>query len=391
MSRAAPSGSAEPQGGRAAPRPGRLAVYALIVAISIAAVLGYAGYVAWRTKAALAAAQPVPSVALQALPGETASPAAASAQSAGPAIGVQTARQNAAVAAMPRPYLLFRSTALGEHFGQVSLAYLDALEQPRSVSPLSCDRVHFAAGIGICLEAVRKNVTSYRAHVFDRKFNLLHSVPLHGPPSRARVSPHGRLAAFTVFVSGHSYDNPGFTTRTSVIDTASGRLLIEDLETVPVLKEGVPFKSVDFNFWGVTFTQDERRFYATLGTAGKTYLVEGRFDTRQMRVIHDDVECPSISPDNTRIAFKRRQAMDGAGRRIWRLVVLDLATGEEVLLGKETRNVDDQVEWLNNQEILYALPKSDGQSGSDVWSLRADSASPPHLLLRSAFSPAAAK
>ena len=88
---------------------------------------------------------------------------------------------------------------------------------------------------------MRKNITSYRAHIFDSKFSLRHTVPLHGPPSRARVSPDGRLAAFTVFVSGHSYDNPGFTTRTSVIDTASGRLLLEDLETLPVLKDGAPF------------------------------------------------------------------------------------------------------------------------------------------------------
>jgi hypothetical protein len=365
-----PGSNDAPAGTTFVPRR-RALVYVLVVSTSVAAVLGYAGYVIWRTNAEVAAAQPIAGVPLPALP----TPAMATAKAS-------------ADAASSRPYMLFRTTALGEHFGRVSLAYLDALGEPRSVSPLSCDRVHFAANMGICLEAVRKNITSYRAHIFDREFNLRHTVPLHGPPSRARVSPDGRLAAFTVFVSGHSYDSPGFTTRSSIIDTASGRLLLEDLETMPVFKDGAPFKSVDFNFWGVTFAMDGRRFYATLGTAGKAYLVEGNLDTRQMKVLHDDVECPSISPDNTRIAFKRRQAMDSAGRRLWRVLVLDLGTGKEVRLDKEIRNVDDQVEWLNNHEILYAMPKSDAQAGSDVWSLRTDAGSPPRLLLQSAFSPA---
>jgi hypothetical protein len=32
---------------------------------------------------------------------------------------------------------------------------------------------------------------------------------------------------------------------------------------------------VDINFWGVTFARAPGRFYATLGTKGHTYLVEG--------------------------------------------------------------------------------------------------------------------
>lgn len=374
MIRTPPPAAAVDPASRTSARRRRAWIYVLVVAVSVAAVLGYAGHVIWRTKAGLAATQPVATVPLPALPGD----------------GLASAKA-AAGAASQRPYLLFRSTALGEHFGRVSLAYLDAPGAPRSVGPLSCERVHFAAGTGICLEAVRKNITSYRAHVFDRQFNLRHTVPLHGPPSRARVSPDGRLAAFTVFVTGHSYDSPGFTTRTSIIDTASGRLLLEDLETMPVLKQGAPFKSVDFNFWGVTFTADGLRFYATLGTAGKVYLVEGNLETRQMKVVHDDVECPSLSPDDTRIAFKRRQAMDSAGRRIWRLVVLDLAGGREVLLDQETRNVDDQVEWLNEREILYAMPRPDAQAGSDLWVLRSDAAGAPRLWLPAAFSPAVAR
>ena len=40
-------------------------------------------------------------------------------------------------------------------------------------------------------------------------------------------------------------------------------------------------RRADFNFWGVTFARDGNRFYATLGTGGKTYLVEGDVAARQ--------------------------------------------------------------------------------------------------------------
>ena len=48
-------------------------------------------------------------------------------------------------------------------------------------------------------------------------------IPLTGPPIRARVSPDGRRAALTVFETGHSYADASFSTRTIVVETASGR------------------------------------------------------------------------------------------------------------------------------------------------------------------------
>ena len=207
--------------------------------------------------------------------------------------------------------------------------------------------------------------------MFDHGFQILHSYPLAGPPSRARVSPDGRLAAVTVFVTGHSYASTGFVTRTSIIDIAGGRMIVDDLEKLEVHHEGEVIKAPDFNFWGVTFTADGRRFYATLGTAGKTLLIEGDIAERRARVLKDDVECPSLSPDNRRIAFKRRQPDAGPGRFKWGLHVLDLSTGQETALAAETRNVDDQVEWLGNDRLLYGMPE-DGAAASaatNVWSI----------------------
>ena len=65
-----------------------------------------------------------------------------------------------------------------------------------------------------------------------------------------------------------------------------------------------------------------------------------------------DAECPSLSPDGTR--WPTRSAATAA-RGDWRLAVLDLATGKETQLA-ETRSVDDQVEWLDDDRILYGLP-----------------------------------
>ena len=39
----------------------------------------------------------------------------------------------------------------------------------RFVTPLACERLHYAAGRGICLEAKRGALTSYHAHLFDQQ------------------------------------------------------------------------------------------------------------------------------------------------------------------------------------------------------------------------------
>ena len=43
------------------------------------------------------------------------------------------------------------------------------------------------------------------------------------------------------------------------------------------------FKSIDFNFWGVTFGRDGDRFFATLKTRGQRYLVKGRWTRARLR------------------------------------------------------------------------------------------------------------
>ena len=51
----------------------------------------------------------------------------------------------------------------------------------------------------------------------------------------------------------------------------------------------------------MTFASDDDRFYATLGTAGRTSSCRA-IGRRQVKVLAEGVECPSLSPDGTRIA-----------------------------------------------------------------------------------------
>jgi hypothetical protein len=289
------------------------------------------------------------------------------------------------------PYLLLRVTGPGASHGRVALESLGASDGVRSVSTMNCDRVHAAssgAGRGICLEAKRGALTSYHAHLFDSNLRKTASFDLAGAPSRTRMSADGTLAATTVFVSGHSYSAPGFSTRTSIIDAQAGRMIVADLEAFAVVKDGQPFKAADFNFWGVTFTPDAKGFYATLQTDGRQWLVQGDVAQQRMTVIAPNVECPSLSPDGQRIAFKRRVVPAPQGRVVWQLVVRELASGTETVLARETRNVDDQVEWIDNREIVYSLPDEATPAATNTFALAIDGSSAPRLLAPLAYSPA---
>jgi hypothetical protein len=241
---------------------------------------------------------------------------------------------------------------------------------------LACERVYFAAGRGICMGVAPSGV-EYTAAVFDSKLRPVHSITLTGLPSRARVSSDGRYGAMTVFVTGDSYlSSPtAFSTRTTIIEMSSGKETGQ-LEQFKVSKDGEPIDAVDFNFWGVTFDpSDSDRFYATLGTGGTHYLVEGSVSGRSMRVLRDGVECPSLSPDGKRIAFKSRIGE----KTVWRLRVLDLATLEDHAVAEE-RSIDDQAEWLDDDTLAYS-------DGRNVYTVPADGSGEAQLLVADATSP----
>ncbi|QKZ19090.1 TolB family protein [Streptomyces chartreusis] len=278
--------------------------------------------------------------------------------------------------------LLVRNLAWGPHRDEIATVPANDPQGPRTVSGVKCLRFHAAAGSGICLQAVHGTLTdTYQAVVLDSHLHELHRFPAAGIPTRARISPSGHMAAWTVFVSGDSYAGTNFSTRTAIVDTRTWAI-DDNLETFHVTKDGRPYQAADINIWGVTFA-DDNHFYATLATGGQTYLVRGDVTARTLTTLHRNVECPSLSPDGTRIAYKKR--VKGASPDApWRLYVLNLHTMKETSTA-EQRNIDDQALWADSSTLVYALP---GDYGSDLWTIPADGAGEARRLMPSALAPA---
>ncbi|MEV7979443.1 TolB-like translocation protein [Streptomyces sp. NPDC086519] len=279
--------------------------------------------------------------------------------------------------------MVFRNMAWGPHRDELSTVPAASPAGPRTASGVKCLRFYAAAGTGVCLQAVHGPVSdTYRALILDANLRATAHYDVPGIPSRARVSPTGHYAAWTAFVGGDSYAGTNFSTRTAIADTRTGRL-IPSLEEFRIVKDGRPYQAADVNFWGVTFAPDDRTFYATLATKGSTYLIRGDLATRTVTTLHANVECPSLSPDGTRIAYKKR--VRGLPKDApWRLYVLDLRTMRETPLA-ETRSVDDQAVWKDGHTIVYALP---GDYGADLYAMPADGTGKPRRISVSAVSPA---
>ena len=144
-----------------------------------------------------------------------------------------------------------------------------------------------------------------------------------------------------------------------------------------MLRDGRRITAIDVNFWGVTFARDSDVFYATLATGGKTYLIKG---LRQ----------PAARARHPR---ERRVPVAVAGRHAHRIqethrlgkqpVAADRArprTMRETPLA-ETRSVDDQAEWLDDDTVLYGI-------GGSVWRVPADGSGTAQRFIPGADSPA---
>jgi hypothetical protein len=301
-----------------------------------------------------------------------------------PHVANDAAQREAIAKIRGRAHVAFRNMVPGPTYGHLTFAPLDA-EAARVTTALPCNRIHFSDKAGVCL-AITTTPAGFRGYLIDDGLGVRESIELPGMPSRTRVSRNGELAAYTVFVAGDSYLASGLSTRTRLLDPRSPGA-IADLESFPVTRDGQPFRAVDFNFWGVTFTRDAKRFFATLGTGGRILLVDGDVAARTIRVIAEDIECPSLSPDEKHIAFKKRF---GSGFDAWwQPAVVDLATMTVRLL-PEPKHIDDQIEWLDEAHILYAVGHSASATPrrADVWMLAIDGASAPQMFLRDAESPA---
>ncbi|MFD9306474.1 hypothetical protein ACFWCB_28095 [Streptomyces sp. NPDC060048] len=279
------------------------------------------------------------------------------------------------------PALYFRDSATG----RVAHRPLppDAAGAATTGGP-ACDRFHTAGESALCLRAEPGVLPKTYAIVLDRQLREVRRVTVPGVPTRARVSASGQMLAWTVFATGDSYATTAFSTRTAVLDLRTG-YLVKSLEEIPLTIDGERYHAPDVNYWGVSFARDDDRFYATVSTKGRTYLVEGNMKDWSAKTLRQNVECPSLSPDDTRIAFKKKVSDDPSAP--WRLYVLDLRTMTETPLA-ETRSVDDQAAWLDDGTVAYALPGAEGRP-SDIWTVPADGGGAPRIAVAGGSSPAA--
>lgn len=281
------------------------------------------------------------------------------------------------VLATGQPFAVFRKAdrAHANSYGRLTIAPLNGTKAGESVpAGPACDRVAFGAGRGLCLGLLG---TSMSVTVLDSQMRETSSFELAGIPSRARISPDGRWGGTTAFVVGHAYATPGqFSTATTIVNLRTGKPEADLEKDFKVTDNGKVVKARDRNFWGLTFAGDGDTFYATLASGDKTWLIKGSIEARTAHTIHENVECPSLSPDGTRIGYKK---LVGRNPTQWRFHVLDLATGVETPLS-ETRSVDDQLAWLDDEHLLYGFEDTvwvvaaDGSGSPQPWLSGADSA-----------------
>lgn len=249
---------------------------------------------------------------------------------------------------------------------------------PRRAGTLVCKQVHASvAGPGLCL-ALSKDGVDYEGIVFDDEYAIRARFPVEGVPDRARVSPDGRYGAFTTFDRGSSggyfANSSDFSTDTRIVDMDSGRSVLRLTDELRVTRRGRRFASEDVQYWGVTFASGDR-FYATMAVDFDHYLIAGDVQSGRARVVARHIECPALSPDGRRVAYKRRIPYTDT----WRLHVRDLRSGRDVALA-EPRSVDDQPEWLGNDRIVYSDDRA-------LFTVPADGSGRAERLARHASSP----
>jgi Periplasmic component of the Tol biopolymer transport system len=250
----------------------------------------------------------------------------------------------------------------------------------RNMGSVACDRVDAGGDLMSCMRIVRGVPTTFETLVLDPTGRTVETWALPGVPSRTRVSDNG-LVATTAFVTGHSYASNSFSTETTV-KSPDGRDY-GNLEDFTTTVDGRKLTAIDRNVWGVTFTGRDS-FYATVASGGKTWLMLGSFDTKRLTSVIENAECPSVAPDGESVAYKKRRG--GIGAVHWDIAVLDLASRKETLI-RLADGLDDQLEWLDNDTLLYGAPHAGEVGDSDVFSITTTANAQPQLLIEHAWSP----
>jgi dipeptidyl aminopeptidase/acylaminoacyl peptidase len=281
---------------------------------------------------------------------------------------------------VPPPFVLFRALAPRDAYGRLAILQLRPGSVPQ-FSELACTRVHYAGGRGLCATQEMSNGTmTHVAYLFDRSLARGRRVALDGVPTRVRVAPNGRVGAITTYAEEKTAAGERLATRTRIIDMRTGQS-VADLREFRVDNFNLPPIRGPVDFGSVAFERDGDRFFATLATDTIRYLVAGSVRERRLSTIRTGVSNEALSPDGRRLAVKRLVRSRG----YWQLAVIDLGTWAEIDLPQGPRSIDDQVEWLDDQHLLYH--DVDGDSTA-LWMLPIDGLHGPSVLVNDASSAA---
>ena len=280
----------------------------------------------------------------------------------------------------------------GDAYGTLAVIEPDGTRRPvEGLEDERCDRVHAGGGVLVCLRSDASIGMPAAGTATIRSLDEPARPEIDwfptGLPSRARVAPDGSRFAVTSFVTGHSYLAVGeFSTETVVSTPRLGPDTLWD-DAIEVRPSSERYRAVDGNWWGVTFIPGQPdAVYATYGSGGVAEVLRIDAATGVATPELPRGSCPSVSPDGRYVVFKRPVEGAPAPRS---LIVRDLRSGEEWELG-ETRYVDDQVEWLDEDTVVYAVNRDDAtlvQPVADVWAVDIDPGAVPSVLVPYAASP----
>lgn len=281
--------------------------------------------------------------------------------------------------------VMFVNRVPGDDYGRLGIRHTDGT---RTLLERRCLRVHVNSGNAVCLSGDDGLVPSYTTTFFaaDDPYQTELKSYASALPSRARISPDGSLSTVTAFISGTSYaDISGETSTIVTIDEIEGRARLRGANQLTVEADDDKYLNLDSQYWGLTFA-DNDEFYITGFFGEGPEIMRGSLDSMTVAPIGRDGSCPSLSPDGKTLVYKASR--DDGG---FDLVAVDIDTDTMWQLG-ETRSVDDQVEWLDNDTILYAVHPEGGdtavQPEFDLWMLDIAPDSEPELFLPNADSPA---
>ena len=222
---------------------------------------------------------------------------------------------------------------------------------PRAFSDIWCDRVFASQRNTLCLASDRGVVTTYTGTVHSNGDAAPVQVPLHrhtqpgAPVRRRRPSPRRRASC-----PATAMPTTGFSTRT-VVTSLAGHWS-RDLETATLVHGGQRISPPDRNYWGVTFAPTTTPSSSRWPSAAPRTWPRGscpRARSRPFAPMPSAPHCPRTARAG-RLQEARRPRPGRLADRCPRP-----RHRQETMLA-ESQSVDDQVEWLDNDTLIYGLP-----------------------------------